>query len=167
LNQAIREDNSEQLEAAMPLIGGINQLCVTRGGSANRWPADNRTYRGAGLPIEHRSFFIEGKKYRVNMFLATSFKREKAMEFARADYARAGNPPTMFIFHYSAAGCVHVNYIKSLIPEESEFLFPAFSVFTVRSTNFSSSTAELSEIHLDVAPDNFTESENLPLSPWH
>jgi hypothetical protein len=112
-------------------------------------------------------FFIEGKKYRVNMFLATSFKREKAMEFARADYARAGNPPTMFIFHYSAAGCVHVNYIKSLIPEESEFLFPAFSAFTVRSTNFSSSTTELSEIHLDVAPDNLTESENLPLSPWH
>ena len=63
LNQAIREDNSEQLEAAMPLIRGINQLCVTRGGSANRWPADNRTYRGAGLPIEHRSFFIEGKSY--------------------------------------------------------------------------------------------------------
>ena len=73
----------------------------------------------------------------------------------------------IFIFHYSAAGCFHVNYIKSLIPEESVFLFPAFSVFTVRSTNFSSSTAELSEIHLDVAPDNLTESENLPLSPWH
>ena len=41
------------------------------------------------------------------------------------------------------------------------------SSFYFFSYQISSSTAELSEIHLDVAPDNLTESENLPLSPWH
>lgn len=168
LNQAIREDNREQLQAAMPLIRSINQLLVTRGSLAEKWPSENITYRGAGLPTEHRSFFAEGTKYRANMFLATSFSKAVATSFAMNN-ASPEKPPSIFYFHYDASlRCVHVNFIKSSIPSESEFLFPPYAVFTVRSADFKNpGQTGLSEIHLDVAPDNKMESENLPLSPWH
>jgi hypothetical protein len=168
LNQAIREDHREQLQTAMPLIRSINQLCVTRGSLAEKWPPNDITYRGVGLPTEHRIFFEEGRKYRANMFLATSFSEGVAKRFA-INNSSPEKLPTIFYFHYDASlRCVHVNFIKSLIPSESEFLFPPYAVFTVRSADFKTPGQKgLSEIHLDVAPDNKLEDENLPLSPWH
>ena len=103
------------------------------------------------------------------MYLATSFSEKVATNFAMNNSSPEEKPPTMFYFHFDKSlRCAHVNLIKSLIPTESEFLFSPYAVFTVRSVDFKTrGQAGLSEIHLDVAPDNRLEVENLPLSPWH
>ena len=149
-------------------VAPISSVQVTRGSLAERWPSDNTSYRGAGLPQEHWSFFAAGKKYRSNMFLATSFSAEVATEFARNN-SSPEKPPTIFHFHFDPSlRCTHVNLIKSLIPSESEFLFPPYAVFTVRSADFETPGQNgMFEIHLDVAPDNKLELEDLPLSPWN
>ena len=129
LNRAIIEDDRPCLEAAMPLIRGINELCVTRGSVAARWPAENRTFRGAGLPEEHAGFFTTGRRYRVKMLLATSFKRGVAVDFARRN-SGAGKPPVIYTCHYHPElRCVHVNFIPSVVPGEDEFLFAAYPLF--------------------------------------
>ena len=99
------------------------------------------------------------------MFLSTSFSQDVATRFAheKSSHVSFAHSPTMFIFHCGDI-CTHVNLIKSSNPAEFEFLFPPYSVFTVRSTDFS---AEMPVIHLDVSPDDWSEAENLPLSPWH
>jgi hypothetical protein len=45
-------------------------------GTGNRLEAKVRA-----LPLQHHSFFTVGKKYRVPMYLATSFSEDKAYEF--------------------------------------------------------------------------------------
>jgi hypothetical protein len=35
-------------------------------------------HRGGALPVQHLSFFTEGKKFRVPMVLATSFEEDVA-----------------------------------------------------------------------------------------
>ena len=44
-----------------------------------------------------------------------------------------------------------------------------YSTFTVQSVDLKTNptAANPHEIHLEVAPDNKHEDENLPLSPWH
>jgi len=52
---------------------------------------------------------------------------------------------------------------------EDEFLFTAYSVFTVQSVNWKEAATwqEPNEIHLYPAPDNnIPHSEDLPLAPW-
>ncbi len=78
LNATIRDDDSELLIAALPLMRAINSLCVVRGARPEplvRQPSDGLCYRGGGLPDAHLSFFKTGLKYRVPGFLATSFQR--------------------------------------------------------------------------------------------
>ncbi len=79
LNAALRRDDGELLAAAMPLIRAINALCVVRGARPMdllRFPPENRTFRGAGIPDAHLGFYVPGVKYRVPGYLATSFNRE-------------------------------------------------------------------------------------------
>ena len=76
--------------------------------------------------------------------------------------------------------CKHVNLVqKSLVPGEQEYLFTAYSIFTVRSVVWGADGAP-HRIELDAASDNRAEaeggegrwatpagSERLPLAPWY
>jgi hypothetical protein len=64
-------------------------------------------------------------------------------------------------------GCKHVNLVtETHVPDESDFLFAAYSVFEVVHANWSEDPAQPHEITIQAAVDNSTESEALPLAPW-
>ena len=76
INEALREDSA--VEHTAVFCRALNAFCVKRradGGVSQivRWPDSNEVVRGGGLPARHRAFFTVGKKYRVPMYLATSF----------------------------------------------------------------------------------------------
>ena len=75
--------------------------------------------------------------------------------------------------------CKHVNFVThSLVGDEAEYLFTAYSIFTVRSVTWGEGGAA-HRIEIDAAADNCVEaeggggrwatpvgSEGLPLAPW-
>jgi hypothetical protein len=144
------------------------------------------SYRGGGLPLQHvvqlpgqpPPFFVPGKKYRVNMFLATSFKKIVAENFSVMAAAR-GDPPVIWTIKVDPRGesqlkyrCKHVNQVaKSNVDGESEFLFAPYSVFTIESVTLPPAGAHPTihvpiQIVLTAALDNQAESKLLPLSPY-
>jgi hypothetical protein len=79
LNRILREHDAELLAPACGVVRGINLLCVSRRDPSKlRYPPGGKSHRGGGLPAAHMSFFTVGKKYRVPMFMATSFDEEVA-----------------------------------------------------------------------------------------
>ena len=89
--------------------------------------------------------------------------------------------------HDATKRCKHVNFVQhSLVvddygnPEEQEYLYAAYSIFTVRATTWGED-GEPHRIELDAALDNKSEaeggssgrwatpagSEALPLAPWY
>ena len=66
--------------------------------------------------------------------------------------------------------CKHVNLVTRRVeglPDEQEYLFAPYSVFTVLSANWNvGSIEEPHEIELLAASDNCGPSEDLPLAPW-
>ena len=70
--------------------------------------------------------------------------------------------------HDRARRCKHVNYVrKSLVDGEKEYLFTAYSVFTVLNVDWSDDDMAMSRIELEAALDNSAEDEGLPLAPWY
>ena len=64
------------------IVRAINALCIVRRESASlKFPPNAVSHRGGALPPQHHAFFAVGKKYRVPMYLATSFSEDKAYEF--------------------------------------------------------------------------------------
>jgi len=169
LNHAIRTDKADLLKHAVIISRGINVQCVIRKKICPVWPEDNITYRGGGLPQQHRFFYEPNKKYRAPMFLATSTKKYVALNMFCSRVA-APCEPVLWQFHFHPDfKCVHVNYLdKSLIEGEEEFLFSAYSVFTVKQVEWRDSPTWVNAhvINLEVAPDNILEPEDLPLAPW-
>ena len=127
-----------------------------------------------------------GKQYRVPGFLATSFSQATAQQFLRTQEAY-GRQAILWVVHVDPAGaadptkqCKHVNLVQtSLVPGEREYLFAAYSIFTVRSVTWGVGGAP-HRIELDAASDNRMEaeggegrwatpqgSEHLPLAPWY
>jgi len=79
LNRILRECDPKLLPPCCSVVRGINLLCVTRREpSMMRYPPGGNSHRGGGLPLAHVPFFKSGKKYRVPMFLATSFNADVA-----------------------------------------------------------------------------------------
>jgi hypothetical protein len=79
LNRILREHDAELLAPACSVVRCINLLCVSRRDPSKlKYPPGGKSHRGGGLPAAHMSFFTEGKKYRVPMFMATSFDEEVA-----------------------------------------------------------------------------------------
>ena len=66
--------------------------------------------------------------------------------------------------------CNHVNLVKKTVaglPDEQEYLFAAYSAFTVRSAAWRAGTvADPHRIDLDAAVDNKDEPLDLQLAPW-
>jgi len=169
LNHAIRSDKPELLKHAVIISRGINVQCVIRKKIAPAWPDDNITYRGGGLPQQYRSFYEPKKTYRAPMFIATSTKKHVALNMF-CSRVTAPCEPVLWKFHFHPdCKCVHVNYLdKSLIEGEEEFLFSAYSVFTVMQVDWKESPTWINAhvIDLAVSPDNLLEKEDLPLAPW-
>ena len=165
-NQAIRDDNEAMMPAVVMFARGINLLCVTRNLMIQK---PEKTYRGGALPPQHHSFFEVGKQFRTAQFLSTSKNRQVAIDFAYKASERGEEPIVWeFVFHPDF-GCKHVNFLqKSNVEGEQEFLFTAYSVFTVRSREIKSlpNWMDPHKIVLEVAPDNRLYPEDLPLSPW-
>eukprot|EP00435_Cladocopium_sp_Y103_P024129 s4176_g5.t2 len=177
MNEIVREDDKDRLKPLLPLARAINKVLVTRGHAANDWPAENISYRGSGIPREQLKFFEENQEYRCPMYLATSFDRKIAMQFASRN-ANTEKDMAIFHVHYDEnRGCKHVNYLKSVsaVPSEAEFLFPPYSAFKVRSPPREDKGSWVIEI--DAFPDNADASEVslfklcfavvcLPRAPW-
>jgi len=121
------------------------------------------------MPSDKQYFFKPSIKYRSPMFLATSFRKEVAINFCRTAQ-HSGTDPVIWHFHFDPMyKCVHVNYIrKSQVDSEDEFLFSAYSVFTVERVEWKDVPVWTNPhiIHLIVSPDNLLEPADLPLAPW-
>ena len=82
LNRALRDDIADVMPHLVVIVRAINALCIVRRESKSlKFPPNAVSHRGGALPLQHRSFFTVGKKYRVPMYLATSFSEDKAYEF--------------------------------------------------------------------------------------
>eukprot|EP01043_Picozoa_sp_COSAG02_P014647 COSAG02_NODE_607_length_19608_cov_33.568968_6_plen_516_part_00 len=192
LNRALREDDPVLAPSVATLSRGINSMCVEgRGEAALPFPPGGVTYRGGGFDDTFREFFSIGKQFRQPCFLATSFREAAARHFLRM--ARAyGQQGVLWVIRVDPAGehdrsrrCKHVNFVAhSLIvdaagnPTEQEYLFAAYSIFTVHSVTWGEGGVP-HRIELDAASDNNpgaeggegrwatpVGSEELPLAPW-
>ena len=169
-NQAIRSDNKEMMPSVVVFARGLNMLCVNR--RVSSLPEGPRiTFRGGGLPSkEIHDFFAVGKQFRSPQFLSTSISRGVAFDFVHRAVGR-GEIPVLWEFHFDEDyRCKHVNILsKSNVEGEKEFLFAAYSVFTVRvkEIQVNPTWKNPHKIALDVAPDNQDYPENLPVSPWY
>ena len=82
LNRALRDDDADVMPHLVVIVRAINALCIVRRESASlKFPPNAVSHRGGALPQQHHHFFTVGKKYRVPMYLATSFNEDKAYEF--------------------------------------------------------------------------------------
>jgi len=170
LNYAIRSDRVELLQYALVFCKGINAMCVRKIDRTEvYWPAENVTYRGSGILNRHLSFYKEGVKYRAPMFLSTSAKRQVVSKFLSR--TQPYQEPVLWYFHFDPVKrCNNVNFLPRSMAHspEDEFLFSAYSVFTVKQVILSPQPNWQAphEIHLEVAPDSSLEPEDLPLASW-
>jgi hypothetical protein len=148
------------------------------GSDDNRSTESAVCWRGGGFSDQlAKAFFIKGKQYRAPMFLATSFKKEKAQQFiALASHAGFAAPKDALVLWKVKLDpqerCHHVNLVQDTIthvPGECEFLFVPYSVFTVESVTWSPTPQDRATPHrvtLVAAIDNTAHLEDLPLAPW-
>jgi hypothetical protein len=135
---------------------------------------------------ETRKFFVPGKQYRVPNYLATSFDKAVTSSFLdRVEFSGVINATVMWKVKVDARGiadnnfkCKHVNLItaktQSLLEgeqqqgrREREYLFAAFSPFTVTKVTWSTDPQNTPHvIELEAAIDGKNELEDLPLAPW-
>ena len=78
--------------------------------------------------------------------------------------------PHIMILGTPVNECRHVNLVTKRVPglpDEQEYLFAPYSVFTVLKATWRAGTnADPHVIELQAAPDNKGPSEKLPLAPW-
>jgi len=154
LNRALRDDDADVMPHLVVIVRAINALCIVRRESLSlKFPPNALSHRGGALPPQHHAFFAVGKKYRVPMYLATSFSEDKAYEFwcsllhaapatiplpptSRVVRYRAfasGQVPVHWVIHFDARGehslryrCKNVNLVEKTVKgveDELEFLF--------------------------------------------
>jgi len=204
LNQCIREDKAdahdEPIKHAVVLTRAINRTCVTVRSDRQKafaddpahglynWPSGpdaevgwstekNVTFRGGALPEEHvETFFTKDKKFRSNMFLATSFDKSVAYNFMKSQAPRSR---VVWRFEFDPArDCGHVNFlggdeVQSAVKSEREFLLTPYTILDVASVELSEDVETTPhQITLRVASDNkmlvdgVDSSESLDLAPW-
>ena len=102
------------------------------------FPDRGITYRGGTIPDDKLAFFEEGKKFRTPAFVATSFKESVADKFIERALPSTGT--VKWIFELDRRGakderfrCCHINLVETgKSCHEWEYLFTAYSVFTVK-----------------------------------
>ena len=116
-------------------------------------------------------WFAPGKKYRTNMFVASSFRRAASEKFECRAGASVDKDPVRWVFKFEHERCLHVNFLRpgaeSTCTNELEFLLTPGSVLVVESVQRSSSLHDAPhEIRVRVSPDNALEPLDLPVAPW-
>ncbi len=105
LNRILREHDPDLLPSACVVVRGINQLCVMRHDESKLlYPPGGESHRGGGLPLQHVPFFAPGKKFRVPMFLATSFKKDVAFRYSAQALTRPPPSLGLTLFQFLAHG---------------------------------------------------------------
>ena len=182
LNEVLRGDRaSALLDCAVVVARAINRHCVQ--GTYTGWPdgplgignrqSDKKdtTFRGGALRRDLIDWFAPGKKYRTNMFVASSFRRAAAEKFECRAGASVDKDPVRWVFKFEHERCLHVNFLRpgaeSTCTNELEFLLTPGSVLVVESVQRSSSLHDAPhEIRVRVSPDNALEPLDLPVAPW-
>jgi len=174
LNSALVWPDDDERQA-LPFPGGA------KAAGRNKSTGKGKCFRGGGFLDSDttRAFFGQPKhKFRVPQFLATSFSRPVAEDFVRrAEGALAANPggaanATVLwtILLDGKQRCFHVNRLtESHVENEVEFLFAAFSAFSVVKAVWSKTPTNAKTPHhitIRAAVDNADEPEDLPLAPW-
>ena len=101
-------------------------------------------------------------------FLATSFSQDTADEFIRrsSDHQKV----RWLVRIDPERKCAHVNLVTKRVPglpDEQEYLFAPYSVFTVTHVAWNAGTvAEPHAVEILAAADNKEAAEDLPLAPW-
>ena len=196
LNAAIRSDHVEAVMHAVVFTRAINLRRVESRDLKPSWFSDcsvlypskllpdemghgcwrdgvgigHGTWRGGGFRDEFRSFFKEGKRYRVPAVLATSMSKDVALRFVTS--ADRTQPRVLWCIKVDGRGksdprfrCKHASYVnKTLVTGEGEFLFAPYSAFRVEQAVWS---GPVYEIVVSAALDNKAEPEDLPLTPWY
>ncbi len=115
INRALRDDIAHVMPHLVVIVRAINALCIVRRDEKSlKFPPNAVSHRGGALPPQYHAFFTAGKKYRVPMYLATSFSEDKAYEFwcslLHAAPATIPPPPTSHVW----SGTVPLLQVKFL-----------------------------------------------------
>ncbi len=195
-NQVLREDRASCARDSAIIAWALNANLTRARADCNNveFPPRGVCWRGGGFydtPNTRRFFEDKAnaanpaeKKYRANMFLPTSFKKVNAEYFMgrAAESLEHGSPPNSVVMWKVTVDprgetldmhkCKQANLIKhrtATVGQEWEFLFAAFSVFSVMKVKWSPDATDPSQphkIHIHAATDNSAEDEGLPLAPW-
>jgi hypothetical protein len=168
LNAAVRSDDPFLAAVTASLSRAINQLCVTAADANDAFPPQGICFRGGGFDERYRNFFVSRRKFRQPCYIATSFLQETADFFMRR--STLTSKVRWLVRLDPEHKCKHVNLVTKRVPDlpdEQEFLFAPYSVFTVLNATWNSGTdADPHVIELMAAADNKAEPEDLPLAPW-
>ena len=112
-------------------------------------------------------FFVEGKAFRQQTYLATSFRKDVAERFLHANSDRGLSAVLWEVRIDRDRLCHHVNYLRhSTVANEEEYLFAPYSAFMVREVIWRSGAPDDPHtVVLSAAVDNLAEPEDLPLAP--
>jgi hypothetical protein len=187
-SQAMRDDRASTARVCAIFARGLKtNLVGTREGvhpqvldpATGLRVSAGETWRGGGFDNVHQHFFTAGRKYRVPGFLATSARQAVTNNFMiRAE--AVGSPVVLWRFVFDQDGdprganvqacrCKHVNLLREPhVRGEDEYLFQAYSAFTVASADFSTAGTTANPYRITITPsvDNAHEPEDLPLAPW-
>jgi hypothetical protein len=174
LNAMIRED-VEACAAQVALIGRAIDGGLAPGGVPSpHLPTTKVVWRGGGFEDtrENRIFFSPTKMYRAPQFLPASFVKTVAEGFLKRQLEGSENSLVLWeIFLDDTRVYNHADLIVHTHGEgEHEFLFTAYSVFTVERAVWSKNATDSTTPHLitiRAAIDNSAEGgDQLALAPW-
>jgi hypothetical protein len=181
LAAAIRNDRASLARACAIIARALrSNLVVARATGVAPFPPNGGCWRGGGFNEAHRDFFTVGKQYRVPAFLATSFRQSVTNGFMW-NAECAGHSVVQWEVQVDPTAdsqgdnmpqnlCKHVNLLRvTHVPGEEEYLFAAFSAFTVIAVKWPSQPTAQNphQITLLAATDNRQQPEDLPLAPWY
>lgn len=191
MNRALRDDSPALAPTMAAFVKAINDSLIVKPAlSAKCYPPikDGQccTWRGGGFGVDDptsdvssdklRAWFEEKKRtgasYRVPGLVATSFTKTVAQHFIHMP--SKNRERVLWVIHFDPKGrddvnyrCRHVNFVgASHIGGEDEYLFGAYSAFSVRQVRWDFGDRPIHEIHLDPARDNKAVDENVDLAPW-
>merc|ERR1712113_389095 len=119
------------------------------------------------MPEIQTKFFEKKKKYRVAMYLATTVKKDVAMNFI-ANNLGDGKVAVLFTIKFDPVlRCVHLNYLDeiSACKGEAEYLMPPYSGFEVEHVDLNPDG--VSFITIKAFHDNTLAGlQNVPTAVW-
>ena len=193
ISGALWTDDLSLLQHVAPICKSLNSRLVCRRVSdgLGTFPPGGILYRGCAITDQELNFYrVAGQKFRIPAYFSTSFKENTARAFLRRAWTYhndngATKPGVLLKIQVDPRGkddpawlCKNVNLVKSRmryhhgattteIPDEFEYLFTQYSVFTVAKFVESPSPNYRTPhvLYLRAADDNALEPPGLLLAP--